>query len=137
MMSCVNGDFDFHPINLYRPRDTSSLVRGFREGLKDGFSSFITEALTGSLSEIIRGHASDFLKADPKSAYYEYFKKIEKFMKKDGVEELTDEMVKAISELAIIKGSSCMTVGGFPLHKFAWPLFYGLLSRSSGPRNFD
>ena len=35
------------------------------------------------------------------------------------------------------KGSSCMTVGGFPLHKFAWPLFYGLLSRSSGPRNFD
>ena len=34
-------------------------------------------------------------------------------------------------------GSSCMTVGGFPLHKFAWPLFYGLLSRSSGPRNFD
>ena len=103
MMSCVNGDFDFHPINLYRPRDTSSLVRGFREGLKDGFSSFITEALTGSLSEIIRGHASDFLKADPKSAYYEYFKKIEKFMKKDGVEELTDEMVKAISELAIIK----------------------------------
>ena len=103
MMSCVNGDFDFHPINLYRPRDTSSLVKGFREALKDGFSSFITEALTGSLSEIIRGHASDFLKADPKSAYYEYFKKIEKFMQKDGVEELTDEMVKAISELAIIK----------------------------------
>jgi RHS repeat-associated protein len=103
MMSCVNGDFDFHPIKLYRPRDTSSLVKGFREALKDGFSSFITEALTGSLSEIIRGHASDFLKADPKSAYYEYFKKIEKFMKKDGVEELTDEMVKAISELAIIK----------------------------------
>ena len=34
-------------------------------------------------------------------------------------------------------GSSCMTVGGFPPHKFAWPLFYGLLSRSSGPRNFD
>ena len=34
-------------------------------------------------------------------------------------------------------GSSCMTVGGFPLLKFAWPLFYGLLSRSSGPRNFD
>ena len=36
-----------------------------------------------------------------------------------------------------LNGSSCMTVGGFPLHKFAWPLFYGLLSRSSGPRNFD
>ena len=35
------------------------------------------------------------------------------------------------------KGSSCMTVGGFPLHKFAWPLFYGLLSRSSWLRNFD
>ena len=34
-------------------------------------------------------------------------------------------------------GSSCITVGGFPPHKFAWPLFYGLLSRSSGPRNFD
>ena len=34
-------------------------------------------------------------------------------------------------------GSSCMTVGGFPLQKFAWPLFYGLLSRSSGPRYFD
>ena len=37
----------------------------------------------------------------------------------------------------LFDGSSCMTVGGFPLHKFAWPLFYGLLSRSSGPRNFD
>ena len=37
----------------------------------------------------------------------------------------------------IIFDSSCMTVGGFSLHKFAWPLFYGLLSRSSGPRNFD
>ena len=34
-------------------------------------------------------------------------------------------------------GSSCMTVGGFQPHKFAWLLFYGLLSRSSGPRNFD
>ena len=34
-------------------------------------------------------------------------------------------------------GSSGMTVGGFPPHKFAWPLFYGLPSRSSGPRNFD
>ena len=39
--------------------------------------------------------------------------------------------------LKFIRGSSCMTVGGFPPHKFAWPLFYGLLSRSSGPRNFD
>ena len=34
-------------------------------------------------------------------------------------------------------GSSRMTVGGFQPHKFAWLLFYGLLSRSSGPRNFD
>ena len=38
---------------------------------------------------------------------------------------------------SFLLGSSCMTVGGFPPHKFAWPLFYGLLSRSSGPRNFD
>ena len=41
------------------------------------------------------------------------------------------------SILVKYNGSSCMTVGGFPPHKFAWPLFYGLLSRSSGPRNFD
>ena len=37
----------------------------------------------------------------------------------------------------LLIGSSCMTVGGFQPHKFAWLLFYGLLSRSSGPRNFD
>ena len=43
----------------------------------------------------------------------------------------------AFLAFGVIFGSSCMTVGGFPLHKFAWPLFYGLLSRSSGPRNFD
>ena len=42
-----------------------------------------------------------------------------------------------VSKGVIKNGSSCMTVGGFPPHKFAWPLFYGLLSRSSGPRNFD
>ena len=42
-----------------------------------------------------------------------------------------------IGEMVAFIGSSCMTVGGFPPHKFAWPLFYGLLSRSSGPRNFD
>ena len=54
---------------------------------------------------------------------------------------LTDEertrFVGRLWRVAKFSGSSCMTVGGFPLHKFAWPLFYGLLSRSSGPRNFD
>ena len=51
----------------------------------------------------------------------------------------TDENVVIPSTFRVSEkyGSSCMTVGGFPLHKFAWPLFYGLLSRSSGPRNFD
>ena len=42
-----------------------------------------------------------------------------------------------LTDRVLLNGSSCMTVGGFPPHKFAWPLFYGLLSRSSGPRNFD
>ena len=49
-----------------------------------------------------------------------------------------EKLEKAIADKELtLKGSSCMTVGGFPPHKFAWPLFYGLLSRSSGPRNFD
>ena len=54
-------------------------------------------------------------------------------------EIVCDKRVSTVLRIAIVEkyGSSCMTVGGFPLHKFAWPLFYGLLSRSSGPRNFD
>ena len=47
-----------------------------------------------------------------------------------------DEIIQQ-TMIAFINGSSCMTVGGFQPHKFAWLLFYGLLSRSSGPRNFD
>ena len=41
-------------------------------------------------------------------------------------------------------GSSCMTVGGFPLHKFAWPLFYeascitvGLFDTDSGVKRCE
>jgi len=103
MWSCFNYDYDFHPIKLARPTDTSATVTSFRKALKEGFSSLVTEALTGSLSEVIRGHASDFLKANPKSAYYEYYKKIEKLITKEGAEELTDKMVNAISGFTISK----------------------------------
>ena len=61
---------------------------------------------------------------------------IDKFVPKNLLAEITAQFT-LVMNIVVFSGSSCMTVGGFPLHKFAWPLFYGLLSRSSGPRNFD
>ena len=103
IFNCSNGDFDFHEMQLYSPRDTSAVRKAFRKGLKDGITTLVTDTLTGSLAEIIRNHASDFLKANPESVYYEYYKKIEKLLTKEGTEILTDTMVDAISSLAISK----------------------------------
>ena len=103
ILSCSQYDYEFHGITLYSSMDTSALVKAFRKGLKAGITTLITGTLTGSLSGIIRSHANEFLKANPTSAYYEYYKKIENLITKEGANELTDEMVNAISGLVISK----------------------------------
>ena len=93
----------FHSISLNSPRESSFLKHSLRDGLKAGFGALVNQIAAGYLKKNIRKHASKFLKAKSNTPYYEYYKKIENLITKEGAEQLTDAMVDVIAEQAVSK----------------------------------
>ena len=104
MSANVRVDSDgFHTVNLEGNRDLSYFSRSLRAALKEGATTLIMKFASGALKSAVKKHAREFITARPNSVYFEYYKKIETLIKKEGVYELTDEMAGVISEFAVTK----------------------------------